>query len=242
MQKAPLKYNDAINENLTTDPPNMKSIRSLRSFSTKQYFDNCIKLLILGDSNVGKSSLLIRFSEGKFSPYLMGNAGIDVKTKYIDLQNKRVKLEIWDTAGHERFRAITGQYYKGAMGIILVYDVSERKSFENVGEWMEQIDKETEDGLVAKLLVGNKIDLDRSVTKEEGEQLSEKYKVPFLETSAKDASNVEESFLQVANMILKDEKILLKASENNKNGLSPDEKIGSMQNLKGNQRSKGKCC
>lgn len=221
------KNSEFLNENGWT------STKSFRSFSTKQYYDICIKLLLLGDSNVGKSSLLMRFSEGTFSPDLRGNAGIDVKTKYIDIQNKKIKLELWDTAGHERFRTISSKYYKGAMGIILVYDVSERNSFENVEEWISQINEETTAGEIEILLVGNKIDLERSVQKEEGEFLSKKYKIPFIETSAKEANNVEESFIQIASSILKNDKILEKFQ---------NEKLVSVQiNNKGSQTKKN-CC
>lgn len=224
--------------NLLANPLIKGSNESLRSISSHLPYDYCLKLLMLGDSNVGKSSLLIRFAEKKFNPYLMGTSGIDFKTNFIDVDEKKIKLELWDTAGHERFRAITSKYYQGAMGIVLVYDVSERKSFENVNYWIEQIKRETgEDSDIIILLIGNKIDLDRCVSKEEGEILAKKYRIPFVETSAKDDKYVNDSFILITKMILQNENILNKIKNKEEDGLKP-----AIYFANNGFNKKNKCC
>jgi small GTP-binding protein len=127
-----------------------------------------IKILLLGDANVGKSSLMLSFTEGEFKEGLIGTAGVDYKLKNIQYEGKSLKIQIWDTAGQERFRTLTKSYYKGAAGIILVYDVCDEVSFHNVEEWLKRIE-ENVDSSVEILLLGNKIDLinDRVVTEEQ---------------------------------------------------------------------------
>ena len=183
--------------------------------ASKQDYNLYLKLLMLGNSGVGKSSLLSRFTDNYFPLFLMGTAGIDFKHKYITINDKRIKLEIFDTAGQERFRSITTNYYNGVMGIILVYDISDRISFEDVNKWMSQIKENVGEDVVI-FLVGNKIDKERSVLFEEGQGLAEKYKVFFVETSAKEANNVDEIFMDLVKDILKNETILSKNNENAK--------------------------
>jgi len=165
-------------------------------------YDFLFKLLLIGDSGVGKSCLLLRFADDTYTESYISTIGVDFKIRTIELEGKTVKLQIWDTAGQERFRTITSSYYRGAHGIIVVYDVTDNDTFTNVKQWLQEIDRYASEG-VNKLLVGNKSDLtskkvvEYSVAKEFADQL----KIPFLETSAKTATNVEQAFLTMAKEI-----------------------------------------
>ncbi|KAH8268807.1 hypothetical protein KR018_007575 [Drosophila ironensis] len=165
-------------------------------------YDYLFKLLLIGDSGVGKTCILFRFSEDAFNTTFISTIGIDFKIRTIELDNKKIKLQIWDTAGQERFRTITTAYYRGAMGIMLVYDITQEKSFENIKNWIRNIE-ENASADVEKMLLGNKCELHdkRQVSKERGEQLAIEYGIKFMETSAKASINVEEAFLTLASDI-----------------------------------------
>eukprot|EP00835_Amoeboradix_gromovi_P002222 NODE_121_length_18880_cov_0.205687.p7 type:complete len:173 gc:universal NODE_121_length_18880_cov_0.205687:3440-2922(-) len=167
--------------------------------ANKTSYDYLMKLLLIGDSGVGKSCLLLRFSDDSFTPSFIATIGIDFKIRTIDLDSKKIKLQIWDTAGQERFRTITTAYYRGAMGILLVYDVTDEKSFHNIRNWIKNIDEHASEG-VNKILVGNKCDCEEKkvITREQGQALADEYGIPFLETSAKSNINVEEGFFTLA--------------------------------------------
>jgi len=167
-------------------------------------YDYLIKLLLIGDSGVGKSCLLLRFCDDSFNPTFITTIGIDFKIRTIDLDGKRIKLQIWDTAGQERFRTITTAYYRGAMGILLVYDVTDERSFNNVRNWIRNIEQHASEG-VNKILLGNKCDMKekRAVDKERGQALADEYGLKFLEVSAKSNINVEEAFVSLARDIKK---------------------------------------
>jgi len=158
-------------------------------------YDYLFKLLLIGDSGVGKSCLLLRFADDTYTESYISTIGVDFKIRTIEQDSKTVKLQIWDTAGQERFRTITSSYYRGAHGIIIVYDVTDRESFNNVKHWITEIDKYAAEG-VNKLLVGNKSDLQskKVVSYDEAKELADSLGVQFLETSAKNAHNVEEAF------------------------------------------------
>ncbi|GJY16518.1 Ras-related protein RabE1c-like protein [Tanacetum coccineum] len=160
-------------------------------------YDYLIKLLLIGDSGVGKSCLLLRFSDGSFTTSFITTIGIDFKIRTIELDGKRIKLQIWDTAGQERFRTITTAYYRGAMGILLVYDVTDESSFNNIRNWIRNIEQHASDN-VNKILVGNKADMDES--KRSGLHfiaLADEYGIKFFETSAKTNMNVEDVFFSI---------------------------------------------
>ncbi|ORZ22616.1 ras family-domain-containing protein [Absidia repens] len=167
-------------------------------------YDYLIKLLLIGDSGVGKSCLLLRFSDDSFTPSFITTIGIDFKIRTIELDGKRIKLQIWDTAGQERFRTITTAYYRGAMGILLVYDVTDERSFANVQNWFSNIEQHANEG-VNKILIGNKCDMEekRVVTKAQGEALASELGIQFMETSAKANIGVEEAFFDLARDIKK---------------------------------------
>ncbi|OEH76258.1 hypothetical protein cyc_06803 [Cyclospora cayetanensis] len=164
--------------------------------------DFLFKLLLIGDSGVGKSCLLLRFADDTYTESYISTIGVDFKIRTIDLDGKTVKLQIWDTAGQERFRTITSSYYRGAHGIVVVYDVTDRESFANVKNWMLEIERYAMEG-VSKLLVGNKSDLTakKVVSYEEGKELADSCNIRFIETSAKSAQNVEEAFHIMASEI-----------------------------------------
>ena len=132
------------------------------------HFDHIFKILLIGDAGVGKSSILLRFTDDAFEEHLASTIGVDFKVKTVQLGGKTVKLTIWDTAGQERFRTLTSSYYRGCHGIILVFDVNERSSFDNLKQWLDELELYSTTAHSSKLLVGNKIDLeDRQVTEQE---------------------------------------------------------------------------
>lgn len=165
-------------------------------------YDYLLKLLLIGDSGVGKTCLLFRFAEDSFNPAFISTIGIDFKIRTIDVDGKRLKLQIWDTAGQERFRTITTAYYRGAAGIMLVYDVTSERSFDNIKNWMRNIEEYAAED-VEKMIVANKCDLDdkRVISKERGQTLAMEHGVDFQETSAKSGDMVYESFLKIAKSI-----------------------------------------
>ncbi|XP_048581173.1 ras-related protein Rab-10 isoform X2 [Nematostella vectensis] len=138
--------------------------------------DLFFKLLLIGDSGVGKTCIIFRFADNTFNPSFISTIGIDFKIKTLELGGKKIKLQIWDTAGQERFHTITTAYYRGAMGIMLVYDVTNEKSFSNISKWLKKIDDHANED-VKRMLVGNKCDMDdkRVISKTKGEQLASSY-------------------------------------------------------------------
>ncbi|XP_044538578.1 ras-related protein Rab-1B-like [Gracilinanus agilis] len=165
-------------------------------------YDYLFKVLLVGDSGVGKSCLLLRFADDSYTDSYVSTIGVDFKIRTIQLEGKNVKLQIWDTAGQERFRTITSSYYRGAHGVILVYDVSDPKSYANVKQWLIEVERHASRN-ANKLLVGNKSDLvtknmvDRTMAKEFADSMG----IPFLETSAKNSINVEKVFFTMASVI-----------------------------------------
>ena len=162
-------------------------------------YDYLFKLLLIGDSGVGKSCLLLRFADDTYTESYISTIGVDFKIRTIELDGKTIKLQIWDTAGQERFRTITSSYYRGAHGIIIVYDVTDKESFQNIQHWLQEIDKYANEG-VMKLLVGNKSDLQskKVVSYDEAKELADSLGIGFIETSAKNAHNVEQAFTKMA--------------------------------------------
>ena len=154
------------------------------------------KILILGDSKVGKSCFLTRYADKTYQEDYLSTIGMDYKIKNYELENGDIiKLYIWDTAGQDRFRSITSNYYKGADGIILIYDITKQETFNNVRNWITSI-KEEAPAKVVLILVGNKVDdeKNRAVPQSEGEKIADEYNLPFLECSAKSDINVTETF------------------------------------------------
>jgi len=173
----------------------------------KPDYDYLFILVLIGDSGVGKSCLLLRFADDKWTDSYISTIGVDFKIRTIELDQKTIKLQIWDTAGQERFRTISSTYYRGAHGILVVYDVTNRTSFDNVKRWLLEIDKYAREG-VNKLLVGNKADgsspadlSNRQVTTEEGKLFADSHGINFLETSAKTGTFVDTAFLMMAHEI-----------------------------------------
>ena len=159
-------------------------------------------MLLIGDSGVGKSCLLLRFADDTYTESYISTIGVDFKIRTIELESKTIKLQIWDTAGQERFRTITSSYYRGAHGIIVVYDTTDLESFNNVKQWLHEIDRYASEN-VNKLLVGNKSDLTskREVSFDQAKEFADSLGIEFVETSAKNATNVEKAFMMMAAQI-----------------------------------------
>ena len=162
------------------------------------------KIITLGDSRVGKSSLIIKFIDNKFSLNYISTVGFDLKYKTLKLDDEEIKIVIHDTAGQERFKSLSTNYIKKAKGILLVYDITDKKSFDNLGKWMSDIEEEEVSGKIPIILIGNKSDLieERVISKEEGEKMAKQYNLKFYETSCKNGDNVENCFLDLARQII----------------------------------------
>eukprot|EP00301_Raphidiophrys_heterophryoidea_P019660 c4547_g1_i1.p1 GENE.c4547_g1_i1~~c4547_g1_i1.p1 ORF type:complete len:228 (-),score=67.09 c4547_g1_i1:30-677(-) len=163
--------------------------------SKEDEYDFLFKIVLIGDSGVGKSNLLSRFTRNEFTLESKSTIGVEFATRSIQTDGKTIKAQIWDTAGQERYRAITSAYYRGAVGALLVYDIAKHASFENVERWLKELRDHASQNIVI-MLVGNKCDLRhlRAVPTAEAQSMAEKHSLSFIETSALDATNVEVAF------------------------------------------------
>ena len=196
--------------------------------STKEV-EFVFKILLLGDSEVGKSCFLMRYSDNVFVENYITTIGLDYKLKNVKLDSgKTIKVQLWDTAGQDKYRTIAKNYFKGSHGILLLYDITKQSSFNNIREWIQDIREEVSPKAII-FLIGNKIDLadQRKISKEKGIELAEEYKLPFFEASAKSGENVDEVFKALYNKIC--------------------EVYGDLEREKGSKlnkkpKTKGKCC
>ncbi|KDQ18553.1 hypothetical protein BOTBODRAFT_28943 [Botryobasidium botryosum FD-172 SS1] len=161
-------------------------------------YDYLFKIVLIGDSGVGKSNLLSRFTRNEFNNDSKSTIGVEFATRSINVDGKTVKAQIWDTAGQERYRAITAAYYRGAVGALLVYDIAKQATYASVTRWLKEL-RDHADSNIVITLVGNKSDLKhlRSVPTEEAKNFSTENGLSFIETSAMDASNVEAAFQNI---------------------------------------------
>ncbi|KAJ7393845.1 hypothetical protein OS493_003512 [Desmophyllum pertusum] len=201
-------------------------------------YETTYKILILGDSGVGKTCLIFRFIEDVFSDSYISTIGIDCRSRVVDLDGTKVRLQIWDTAGQERFRTLTSAYYRGAMGIILVYDITTEDSFKHIAQWLQNIqDNASPD--VCKVLVGNKLDAEdeRIIDSTRGQLITENTELEFFETSARTGEGVTEAFMAVARQI-KEYRERKGARFAYQDGLNPV--LGSEEQLENSQSTS--CC
>lgn len=205
--------------------------------------DFLLKIVLIGDSGVGKTNLLSRFTRDQFNPDSKSTIGVEFATKTMEIEGKTVKAQIWDTAGQERYRAITSAYYRGAIGALLLYDVCASLTFQSLTRWLSEL-RENADQNIVVMLVGNKCDLKelRAVSTDEGLGFAKSENLLFIETSALDATNVPESFTQLiteivhklSSNIAKDDK------EEDKTGKQLDKGV-SITAPAGKEKKKG-CC
>jgi len=215
-------------------------------------FDYIFKIVLAGDSGVGKSCLLSRYARNEFTLETKPTIGVEFLTKIVEMPNedpgekpKCVKAQIWDTAGQERFRAITSAYYRGALGVVVCYDITKRKSFENVPLWLNEMKANCEP--VATMLVGTKTDLQyqREVSTDEAVEYAQREHMLFMETSAQSAYNVEEAFNEVTRTIFQHvHKSVTNDDDNETDRLNKDKfnKILSNEETKVIPKSRGGCC
>ena len=162
---------------------------------SEEDYDKIFKIVIIGDSGVGKTNLITRYLKNDFKPETKATIGVEFNDKKYEYKNKKIKIQIWDTAGQERYRSLTSMYYKGAKGAILVYDITSKNSFENIDKWLIEM-KKTADENIKIILIGNKCDLidKREVKEDDGKIKAKDLNVPFMETSALNCINVEKAF------------------------------------------------
>ena len=177
-----------------------------------------LKIVLIGESDVGKSSLLLKFVDDSFDPDITATIGVDYRMKIIDVDGTYMKLALWDTAGQERFHTLRTRYYRDAQGIVLVYDVTQRKSFDKLGEWLKETETYATKNNLVKMLIGNKIDKpDRVVTREEGLQFAQKHSMLFIESSVKTKDGIECAFEELVEKIIQTPELWEADNERTKN-------------------------
>ena len=184
---------------------------------SEEEYDYIFKVLLKGNSDVGKSSLILRYVDQIWNDVFVPTIGVDFKVKSLEIDKKTVKMQIWDTAGQERFRNVISSYFKGAHGILLIYDITNKESFKELENWLGEVERNASNQ-VLKILLGNKCDLDdkREITKDEGEAFAMRNGMQFMETSAKVNTNVNEAFEALARIMVD--------SSNKRNAIKFDKK------------------
>jgi small GTP-binding protein len=167
-------------------------------------YDFLFKLIIVGDSNVGKTNIMSKYIHNQFNQHSKSTIGVEFGTKIVNIDNKKIKAQIWDTAGQERYKAITSAYYKGAKGAFVVYDITRKQSFDSVDRWINDL-RAAADKNLSIIIIGNKCDLEdqRQVNKEQGEDKAKNYEVAFMETSALSGENLDKAFEKMINEVYK---------------------------------------
>ena len=167
-------------------------------------YDMIFKIVLIGDTSVGKTNILSKYLSNEFDPDSKATVGVEFGTRDFKIENNTVKVQIWDTAGQERYRSITNAYYKGAKGSLLVYDITNPKTFENVDKWLSDLKTNAEEK-ISVVLVGNKTDLEgeRKITLEQGKEKAELFKLAFIETSALNGNNIEKAFNELISDVYK---------------------------------------
>ena len=210
-------------------------------------YEIIFKTLLIGDANVGKSNLLLRYVKNEFVPDMKSTVGVEFGSKILKIFGINIKVQIWDTAGQERYRSVTSSYYKGSKGVLIVYDISNYNSFESVDRWINEFRMKSDENS-AIVLVGNKNDNEelRKVTIEEGEEKAKRYNLGFFETSAKDGKNVDEAFKCLFEKVVENYKKNKEKTEKKGELLQNDENGENINldfsNQDLNEKKKNRCC
>ena len=199
-------------------------------------YDLLFKLILIGDSYVGKSNILLKYLKNQFNENSKTTVGVEFGTKNIIINNKRIKIQIWDTAGQERYRSITSAYYKGAKGALIVYDITRKNTFDNIDKWITDL-KLNGDKDICIIILGNKSDLidKREINKNDGIKKAEMYKIAFLETSALNGDNISKAFDELIEQIVINNKNIFQ--DDNENEIDKGVNLNDEKN-----NNKKKCC
>eukprot|EP00750_Incisomonas_marina_P001087 INCI10899.1.p1 GENE.INCI10899.1~~INCI10899.1.p1 ORF type:complete len:212 (-),score=39.35 INCI10899.1:191-826(-) len=210
--------------------------------NSDQDFDYILKVLLIGDAGVGKSSIMMRFTDDTFDDQMQSTIGVDFKVKSVQRRDKKVKVTIWDTAGQERFRTLTSSYYRGAHGIILCYDVTRGQTFDNLDQWLKEVQVycPQEGKKIVKLLVGNKVDkAGREVSMEDGVNWARSHGMLFIEASAKTKVGIQQVFDELVSKIVDNPLLASSADANSR----PRGLVGGLGEAETNEtQSRGMCC
>ena len=202
---------------------------------SSQKYDHLFKLLIIGESGVGKTCLISRYANGVFKEEYISTVGVDYVSKQEIINDQNINVKLWDTAGQERFKALTPSYLRGAEGIVLVYDVTKSESFDSLKVWIDSLKSNLGENSLPIIIDGNKIDLDdRDVSKETAQKFAQEYNYKYFETSAKSGVGVDELFREIVNQILE--------KKDKTDEVKEERKSVKLQSDKGNTQKKKGCC
>ncbi len=210
-----------------------------------QEYDFLMKLILVGDSGVGKTNILSKYLKNDFDPDSKATVGVEFGTKNIEIDNKRIKVQIWDTAGQERYKSITSTYYKGAKGAFIVYDITRKSTFDNIDKWIGDLKNNGDENMIV-YLVGNKSDLNdmREVRKDEAMTKSEKFNIAFSETSALYGDNIHKIFQDLMEKVYINfyRNVNINREKEINKGVDLNEESNEKNNNQNNQESERKCC